>query len=64
MPAEERALADDIVRWDSALCAAACAFLRQDTSYLNATCCPKLTEAELAWLQRTQQPPIAAMQVR
>jgi predicted membrane chloride channel (bestrophin family) len=62
MAPEEAALTRDIVRWDSALCASACAFLREDASFLGAGA-GALTPAETEWLCSAQQPPVAALQV-
>lgn len=61
MPAGEEALARDVLRWDSALCASACAFLREDPEFLGAGA-GALTPAETEWLRNAQQPPVVAMQ--
>ena len=55
------AAAAEILQWNSLLCAAACAFLRDDISFLDPYS-DLLPPGRFAWMAASAQPPIAAMQ--
>jgi len=56
---QQPAIAAEILRWDAVLCAASCAFLRDDLTYLDPYS-DLLSVEQMSWLRSTAQPPIAA----